>query len=475
VKARLRPFISKFRSLRTRLFLSYILVGLVPMLIFGGIITEAVERHFVDERMMALRAGATDTAIALIDAEYMTTDRVARQFADMPMQERAGELNSRIIVANHNAYVLFDSGGTWAGRTNARPEILAALRGEVWEHITDDRGNMTVALPVIDAGAVVGAVLILHEMTDADQILVSINNQSVFLIMLLGGTVTVFVFLISTWLMRPLRRVLTGVNKISDGHLGERISLRGTDEFSALGDAVNTMASRLEQVETARQEFVSNVSHELKTPLSSIKVLSESLLVQDGIDNETYREFFTDINSEVDRMANIVNELLTLVRLDETELPLNIGNFLLNKAVADVVKRLRPLADVRNIEIEIADHRQVNIDGDEMKLNLAISNLIENAIKYGKDGGHVKIIIDADHKSAFLTIADNGIGIAEADQGKVFSRFYRVDKARDDQSGTGLGLAITHKTILLHNGSIRLNSKEGEGTTFLARIPLRQG
>ncbi|MCL2168826.1 MAG: HAMP domain-containing histidine kinase, partial [Defluviitaleaceae bacterium] len=253
----------------------------------------------------------------------------------------------------------------------------------------------------------------------------------------------------------------------------QRVWLEGRGEIYELGVAFNNMAHRLSQTESARQEFVSNVSHELKTPLSSIKVLSESLILQDDVEPDTYKEFLGDIDSEVDRMTDIINELLTLVRMDETELPLNINHGMcLNILLVDVVKRLRPLADKRAITLEFVAEHQANIDGDEMKLNLAISNVVENAIKYSLDGGHVKVLLTMDSRNAFVTVTDNGVGIDEDDHAKIFTRFYRADKGRDRETGgTGLGLAITHKAIMLHNGSIKLASKLDEGSVFEIRIP----
>jgi signal transduction histidine kinase len=235
------------------------------------------------------------------------------------------------------------------------------------------------------------------------------------------------------------------------------------------------MAEQLETVDASRQEFVANVSHELKTPLSSMKILGESLFLQENVPNEMYAEFLGDIISEIDRMTNIINELLTIVKLDATEQALNISPVSLGKMLGDIVKRLSPLAVLKRVDLSYEESRLVVIDADEMKLSLAVSNLIENGIKYTQEGGSVHVLLEADHASAFITVSDNGIGISEDDQPKVFVRFYRADKARDRESGgTGLGLAITHKTILLHNGSIKLSSREGEGSTFVVRLPIRR-
>ena len=237
------------------------------------------------------------------------------------------------------------------------------------------------------------------------------------------------------------------------------------------------MAEKLEQVETNRQEFVSNVSHELKTPLSSIKVLSDSVLLQDPdtVPKEMYVEFLEDINSEVDRMTAIINDLLTLVRLNRQEVPLNPQPVVISDMVEDIVKRLTPIADAEGIELNYTKAKSVTAEVNETKLSLAISNLIENGIKYNSENGKVSVTVDADHQNAFITVSDTGIGIAEEELNKIFDRFYRVDKNRDRQTGgTGLGLAITRSAVLMHNGSIKVSSAENEGTTFVVRIPLKQ-
>ena len=265
---------------------------------------------------------------------------------------------------------------------------------------------------------------------------------------------------------------------MSEGHFDQRIEIKGIrhNEIADLAFACNNMAEKLEQVDTSRQNFVSNVSHELKTPLSSIKVLSESILLQENVPQEMYVEFLGDIISEVDRMTEIINDLLTLVKLDQKEVPILFTETELNKLVIDIVKRMKPLANEKKIVLHYTFLKEAILaDIDKTKFVLAISNLVENAIKYTAEGGSVTITIDSDHQNAFLSVADTGIGIAEDEINKIFERFYRVDKTRNRETGgTGLGLSITHSTILMHNGSIKVTSKEQEGTTFLVRIPLRQ-
>ena len=204
-----------------------------------------------------------------------------------------------------------------------------------------------------------------------------------------------------------------------------------------------------------------------------MKVLADSLLMQEDVPAEMYREFMTDIADEIDRENKIINDLLTLVRLDKQASDLNIETVNINELLELLLKRIRPIAEKRNIEIVFESMREVLAEIDEVKISLAFTNLIENAVKYNVDDGWVRVTLDADHKFFYVKVADSGVGIPEDCQDQVFERFYRVDKARSRETGgTGLGLAITRNAILMHKGAINLYSKPGEGTTFTVRIPL---
>jgi signal transduction histidine kinase len=289
-----------------------------------------------------------------------------------------------------------------------------------------------------------------------------------------GLLVIVLVFVTSQRLIMPLRQIVRVVQRMAAGQLNLRIPISSRDEYSILSRTFNNMTEKLEQVEKTREEFVSNVSHELKTPLTAIKVLSESILSQESVPEEVSREFMQDISNEVDRMVTITNDLLALVKVDQREQSLIIAPTDINQLVEDILKRLAPLAEQKKVILLYEEIRPVLIDADEIKLALAISNIVENGIKYTPGGGTVKVIIDSDHQNAYITIQDTGIGIPEEEQDKIFNRFYRVDKTRDrDTGGTGLGLAITRATVLLHNGSIRVTSPPDEGSMFIIRIPIR--
>ena len=220
-------------------------------------------------------------------------------------------------------------------------------------------------------------------------------------------------------------------------------------------------------------ELITNVSHDLKTPLTSMKVLADSLVGQENVPVELYQEFMQDIAAEIDRESKIITDLLTLVKLDKKASNMNIELVNINELLDLILKRLHPIAAKRNIELILEGFRPVDAEIDETKLSLAISNLVENAIKYNKDEGWVRVSLNADHKYFYVTVTDSGLGIPEESIDHIFERFYRVDKSHSTEiEGTGLGLAITRSAIMMHHGAIRVKSQVGEGTTFSVRIPL---
>ena len=215
------------------------------------------------------------------------------------------------------------------------------------------------------------------------------------------------------------------------------------------------------------------MSHELKTPITSMKVLADSLISQDDVPMELYKEFMTDIGEEIDRENKIINDLLSLVKLDKKAADLHIEDKNINELLDQIIKRLKPIADKKKVELVMENFKPVVAQVDETKLSLALSNLVENAIKYNKDEGWVHVSLNVDHKYFYVKVEDSGIGIPEESQEHIFERFYRVDKSHSREiGGTGLGLAITRSAVLMHRGAIKVYSKLGEGTTFTVRIPL---
>ena len=222
---------------------------------------------------------------------------------------------------------------------------------------------------------------------------------------------------------------------------------------------------KLKNLDQSRQEFVSNVSHELKTPLTSIRVLADSLMGMENAPAELYQEFMQDISAEIDREGKIIDDLLTLVKMDKSSPDLNIAQTSINGLLEQILKRLTPIAKRRNIEITYESKREVSADVDEVKLSLALSNLVENAIKYNKEGGKLTVWVGNTLQGKKICVTDTGIGIPENETDRIFERFYRVDKSHSKETGgTGLGLSIVKHGAMLHGAKIHVDSKLGEGT-----------
>lgn len=451
-------------------------IGFIPLLFFTNTVFKTMDGYFMEERKKELLSQANVVSGHITISNYLF-DETKRTLFDYDIEQTSKQGGYRIIVIDSTGTVVNDSNKTEVGKTYLIPEVIEALDNKDVAK-EQENGIIYAAVSIADGDSNrVGAVLISANATDISDTMTDIKKQVYILLTAIVIIVGIIIFFISQIFTEPLKRMLAVIKNMSEGHLDQRVPISGYahNEIADLAVACNNMADKLEQVETTRQHFVSNVSHELKTPLSSIKVLSESILLQTEIPIEMYIEFLQDINSEVDRMTAIINDLLTLVRLDQKEVPSSFVATNINKLVFDIIKRLSPLAKKNDININYESMKEITADVDSMKLTLALSNLIENGIKYTPRGGNVTVTLDADHQNVFFKVADTGVGIADEELPKIFERFYRVDKTRDRETGgTGLGLSITHSTILIHNGSIKVTSKEEEGTIFVVRVPLHQ-
>ena len=317
-------------------------------------------------------------------------------------------------------------------------------------------------------------VMLMSVSTDEIQANMNILEQKgTMILMIVMVLVLVLGYFLSGILVRPFQKVTRSIENLTDGYLDEDISVPDYLETELITNAFNKMLARVRTLDESRQEFVSNVSHELKTPLASMKVLADSLNAQEDVPVELYKEFMQDITEEIDRENQIITDLLSLVKMDKKAADLNITTMNINDLLELILKRLRPIAAAKKVELILDSFRPVNAEVDETKLTLAISNLVENGIKYNVEGGWVKVSLNADHKYFYVTVADSGIGIPKESLDHIFERFYRVDKSHSREiGGTGLGLAIARSAIVMHPGAIKVYSKENEGTTFSVRIPL---
>ncbi len=454
----------------------FLLIGIAPMMVQSGIMIRAYQQSQLESRMQEIQNQCTILSNKLTRGAYLTSEP-RDTLLDNEVSVRADMLNGRIAVVDKNYRIISDTFSLSVGRFNVSEEVIKCFNGETTTRYNsrDRYASLTIPIYANDQNKQIEGVMIVTASMDGvlDSI-VTVSERASFLHLILIFILAILVVFLVNLLMKPFVKLQRMLNRVEEGNLEEDISSHEYKETERLTEAISNTLKKLKAVDQSREEFVSNVSHELKTPITSIRVLADSLMSMEDAPVELYREFMTDISDEIDRESKIIDDLLSLVRMDKTEGgKLNIAQVNINGLLELILKRLRPIADKRNVEVIFESIREVTADVDEMKLSLALSNLVENAIKYNVEGGWVRVTLDADHKFFYVKVSDSGIGIPEEFQDHVFERFYRVDKARSRETGgTGLGLAITRNIVLLHQGAIKLSSKEGEGTVFTVRVPL---
>ncbi|OOO00356.1 MAG: histidine kinase [Epulopiscium sp. Nele67-Bin004] len=459
----------------------FVLCSAIPLILFSVMAYNRIELYFINDRQTDWMRQANLVSSQITENSTYLKDGTNYNGFNNQISDIADDLgiNARVVVVDSLGYIVVDSSRVDVNKTLITTQVFDALnKKNSAEKVTIDGQNIMSTVVSIrdkdDPDLVLGAVVLSANIDDIYVSLEALATQIYLLALATSLLMGLLSFFTSSYITRPLKALMKSVQKVAKGQIDKKIELRGSGEMTELANAINHMTEQLHGVDESRQEFVSNVSHELKTPLASIKVLTESLMFQDNVPIEMYEEFFCDINSEVDRLNNIITDLLSLVKLDSNKVHLNITNTCLNELIESILKRLDPIAKTKDITLIYESHQDINMDADEVKLTLAISNLIENGIKYTSEGGQVKVTIQSDSQDVFVTVIDTGIGIAKEEQSRIFERFYRVDKTRNRETGgTGLGLSITYRTIIMHNGTIKVSSEEGIGSTFIVQIPIK--
>ena len=292
-----------------------------------------------------------------------------------------------------------------------------------------------------------------------------------FLAVAVAALIVALVF--SQIITKPVAAMTRTIQKMGKGDLSARVKVRGSGEIRQLAESYNTMAEQLERLDRSRNQFVSNASHELKTPLATMKILLESLIYQPDMPAELRAEFMQDMNHEIDRLTGIITDLLTLTQMDSRRMELHPSMVNLSELVEETLRLLTPAAEQRGQCLTGQVTPGCNLVADRSKLGQIIYNLTENGLKYTPDGGEVTVSLTTEGRTAILTVQDNGVGIPPEDQGHIFERFYRVDKARSRETGgTGLGLSIVRQLVSLHKGVITVDSAPGKGSTFTVKLPM---
>lgn len=475
------------KSLRFRIFLIIIVVSYVPTLMMRYGILQNYENRAVSLRIAEVENQAKILANHLAVNNYLQNPNSDTINAEL--LQLSTLYDGRVIVIDQNFTAVKDTYGISEGKTIISEEVILCFKGINSNHYDSHNHYIEITTPITLTAEVgdqagigkiaetenqtIGVMLISVSTDNINTNIQVLDEKAQTLQLLMMILVIGLSWFASRILMKPFDKVTSAIGEVKDGFESEISDVPDYVETEHIIHAFNEVLKRMKILDESRQEFVSNVSHELKTPLTSMKVLADSLNAQEDVPVELYQEFMLDIADEIDRENKIINDLLSLVKMDKTSSDLNVETVDINQMIEAILKRLKPIADQKDIDLIYESVREVNAEVDEVKLTLAISNLVENGIKYNKEHGYVKVRLDADHQFFTIDVEDNGIGIPQESIEHIFERFYRVDKSHSTKiGGTGLGLAITRNAILMHRGAIKVESKQESGTTFSVKIPL---
>ena len=457
-------------SLQVKFGLSYILV-IAAVLVFMNTYPLIVSENLVvRSKQTTLQSSVSVMVTALSGLEELSEENVA---SAMTLVEDTGI--SRILVTDAAGRILYDTRETdgAVGRYGLYTEIVQALRGydAFYADFTDGAFRSRAASPVIYRSQTIGAVYAYEYDVEQATLLLTLQKNLLRISAAVAGFVVLLSLLLSRMLTRRFGVLLEAIRRVREGAYSYHAEIGGRDEISEIAEEFNSLSDRLQTTEEARRRFVSDASHELKTPLAGIRLLSDSILQTEDIDAATVREFVGDIVQETDRLTRITENLLRLTRLDSGMLP-EAQRVDLSSVMARVVRMLRLVAEEKQVDLSYEIRREGQTLASEDEIHEIIYNLTENAIKYNRPGGFVKLLLAGDEKDCLLTVSDNGIGIPEGDMPRIFDRFYRVDKMRSRAAGgTGLGLSIAADTARRRGGSIEVRAREGGGTVFTVRLP----
>ena len=449
-----------------RLVTTYLSIIVLTLLFIATYILASISQYLYNQNKVELLSRAN--VAANISASHITKDAQMLPYA---IKQMGIPDTVRVIITDAEARVLYDSVPQSAvlGKTFVKDEIMSALKGKDIVNIYDEDVGSVIhaAVSVISDSKTVGAVYLTETAATTDEFISNIR----WILLVISAIICLLIGVLSSVMadviISPIEKLTNLIKKMESESLPEKVPVSGKDEIAQLGEAFNRLTDKLNEMEEKRRVFVSNASHELKTPLSSIKLLSESVLSMEPLDEEFVKEFMTDINGEIDRLSKIIDRLLMLTKLDVEADTLDLKLTDITELSERIVKNLTPVAEKKNISLQLMTRTEVLAMVDREKFWQVIYNITDNGIKYTPDGGFVNLYVFEEGDFCRVEIEDNGIGIPEKDVEQIFDRFYRVDKARSRESGgTGLGLSIVNDVVTLHEGKILVDSLENNGTKF---------
>ena len=454
--------------------LSYIAVIAAVLLLLNTYPLLVSEDLVFRSKETTMQGSVSVMVYSLAGLDRLNQENVA---AAMAVVEETGL--SRVLVTDSAGQVLYDTRETLGavGKYTFYSEIVQALEGyDAFScSYRDGAFRSRAASPVLYQNRIIGSVYAYEYDTEQAELLEGLQSNLLKLSAGIAAAVVLLSFILSRMLTRKISALLTGIRKVREGAYEHRTHIPGRDEIAQIGEEFNSLTDRLQTTETLRRRFVSDASHELKTPLAAIRLLTDSILQTDNMDMETVRDFVTDIGSEAERLSRITEDLLRLTRLDSNQVdPPEVVE--VASVLEQVMRMMSLLAQEKGTELTCQTGGDCRVLATKGEVHQVIYNLTDNAVKYSGSHGSVRVELRRDGNDVVLTVADNGPGIPEEDLPRVFERFYRVDKARSRAAGgTGLGLSIVQDTVTKRGGTVSAANRPEGGAVFTVRWPAAEG
>lgn len=470
--------ISKHKSsLQIKIGLSYILVIAAVLVLLNTYPLIVSEDLIFRSKVESLQSAASVMSSSLSELEELSWE-TAEQIGNVMTRSEQKEF-SRLLVTDAAGRVLYDTReiGSAVGSYALMTEVVEALRGNDAAHSAYENGTLytRAAAPVLFQNRIIGSVFVYEFDKEQAEILEGFRNNLFRLSLGIALFVLVLSLMLSGALTRRISELLEAIRSVREGAYSHRAEVKGGDEIAQIAEEFNSMTDRLQQTEAARKRFVSDASHELKTPLAAIRLLTDSILQNRGMEEETVHEFISDIGQEAERLSRITEDLLRLTRLD-SDILAAAERVDMEQMVQRVIRMMEILAEEKQIELSYQAEADCVVLAAPDEMHQVIYNLVDNAIKYSRSGGFVQVDLRREGGCVLLAVSDNGIGIPEQDLEHIFERFYRVDKARSRSAGgTGLGLSIVQDFVHKRGGTVAAACREGGGSVFTVRLPLAEG
>ncbi|WP_025642215.1 sensor histidine kinase [Schnuerera ultunensis] len=403
-------------------------------------------------------------------------------FARIMVKSYGKQSNSRILVIDSNKEVLIDNFNSYIGKTINNKEIKSSLDGKSKSglYMTDDKDILQLSVPIIlndgIKNKIIGTVLISTSLDSLNKDVEELKGNMLKIAVSALVVSLVLTIIATNNMTKPLRNLSYGVKRLSLGDLGYEVKSKTKGEIGMLIQAFNNMSHRLSKIEKSRKTFINSISHELKTPLTSMKVLIESLSMGEN-DIEIYKEYLSDIYGEAERMEDLVNYLMNSIKLED--IILDIKKEDLGEVLEDTVKLILPYAEKNGVALSFNNSKNIIVKCDRDRIREVLFNIIDNAIKYRdeeKEYNWVSITLEKSKNKAIITVEDNGLGIDEKNLPIIFQGGFRVLDESIGQGfnieGYGIGLAIVKNIIDKHNWKISVESSLKLGSIFTITIPL---